>query len=393
MLVSQILSESLSTTLGIDVGDTVTLRSGVVWEWKGAKWVITDTGRNSSANMNRFANEAEMETLTNRARRQKGLPPLEFDNGRPVLDRDGRPRLRGETRPSSGGRREPTLRRGIDDITVDPSDRPGFVGQTRTRPSSQNRNPVPSPGRRKLAAWMKTGLAGWLGSKVGPIGVLVSTGLTILEAEEQMDNYLRVASLEIDRQLAAGVQPDDLQITPKMTEQYELVTELMATAALKTITAGVLGYAGGRAIGAAASAAIIFLFGSNFLGWLAALVGGGLLAFYGTEGLEWALKRVGAVEVVTNGIRYAFPEQNAQGVPMFANLMMEVNEFQDHFNIIPGDDPTTLGADSGVEQESISEATITKQDVEDNLKELIKSDEDLMQMFRKGKEKLKARAS
>ena len=117
MRVYQIFEQRVTgSMLGLDVGDTVTSRSGLTFRWAGGSWVVSDTGGNSSRRINQMANEVERETLTNRARAQKGLPPIEFENGRPKLDADGRlvTRTTGST-PSTpsdepqSGRREPRV--------------------------------------------------------------------------------------------------------------------------------------------------------------------------------------------------------------------------------------------------------------------------------------------
>jgi hypothetical protein len=221
--------------------------------------------------------------------------------------------------------------------------------------------------KAKLRAAMKFG---------GPFGRILELGFSAVQIEELMDQLLRTYINEYARLINEGTDSGmnfqdaataaEAQLpTPLMNQQHDEIVAEMVEFVIKMcfglvvtrVSAGVL---------AGAMAAVI---GTGPVGWITALVAGGLIGFYGVEWLYELLEDQGFMSGITDAAKETL------SWPRMLSVMGRVDNM---FN----DNPITSEP-----TESIIESSESKQQFAAALKSKIQSDPKLIKAYRKGKPK------
>lgn len=269
----------------------------------------------------------------------------------------------------------------ISDIDPDGDSRRDMrpAGDDDKKAASRDKNPKPKNTDGFIKNIKKAfGIAagGTVGGVAGPVGVIVNIGLSVTEAEEELDNFLRIMAMEVERQFAEGKTAEEINAgpTPKMVKAYDDAIDLLVEAAIKGVGGTLLGVTAGRVMGAAGGAAAIAILGTGPVGWITALVAGGITAYYGSEAIYYLIEKAGAAEIIREQLKKLVP------ITELGNFALTVDKYQPI-----GDDPM-FGDDK---KESVNEAA-DKEAFADNLKQIIMSDPKLRQAYKKGKAKAKA---
>jgi hypothetical protein len=218
------------------------------------------------------------------------------------------------------------------------------------------------------------------GIKAVGVGAFLNAALTISTLEDQLDSFLRIFEEELNELQASGNTPVRWKDMTRTNAAYDQAISDLVEAIYKTIfAAGV-----GTAVVSKIAFVFAFLLGTGPAGWLAALVGGGLLGYYGSEGTFALLDRWGVTETVENWIKENWiSEINLMG---FAE---EIDTIQ-RAPLIPGDDPLTIpGTESIQEEDDEEESTdleAAKSEIARRMRQSIESSEELKQMYKDGRE-------
>jgi hypothetical protein len=210
----------------------------------------------------------------------------------------------------------------------------------------------------------------------GLFGRILELGFSAVQIEELMDQLLRTYINEYARLINEGTDSGmnfqdaataaDAQLpTPLMNQQHDEIVAEMVEFVIKMcfglvvtrVSAGVL---------AGAMAAVI---GTGPVGWITALVAGGLIGFYGVEWLYELLEDQGFMSGITDAAKETL------SWPRMLSVMGRVDNM---FN----DNPITSEP-----TESIIESSESKQQFAAALKSKIQSDPKLIKAYRKGKPK------
>ena len=245
-------------------------------------------------------------------------------------------------------------------ISVDPED-------VRTPIDPKKQKAMTKVLRAKLKRGLKFG---------GLFGRILELGFSAVQIEELMDQLLRTYINEYARLINEGTDSGmnfqdaataaDAQLpTPLMNQQHDEIVAEMVEFVIKMcfglvvtrVSAGVL---------AGAMAAVI---GTGPVGWITALVAGGLIGFYGVEWLYELLEDQGFMSGMTDAAKETL------SWPRMLSVMGRVDKA---FT----DDPITSEP-----TESIIESSESKQQFAAALKSKIQSDPKLIKAYRKGKPK------
>jgi hypothetical protein len=210
----------------------------------------------------------------------------------------------------------------------------------------------------------------------GLFGRILELGFSAVQIEELMDQLLRTYINEYARLINEGTDSGmnfqdaataaEAQLpTPLMNQQHDEIVAEMVEFVIKMcfglvvtrVSAGVL---------AGAMAAVI---GTGPVGWITALVAGGLIGFYGVEWLYELLEDQGFMSGITDAAKETL------SWPRMLSVMGRVDNM---FN----DNPITSEP-----TESIIESSESKQQFAAALKLKIQSDPKLIKAYRKGKPK------
>lgn len=211
------------------------------------------------------------------------------------------------------------------------------------------------------------------GTGVG-VGAFLNAAITAATLEDQLDSFLRIFEEELNELQAAGNErPRWGDMTRTQAAYDQAISDLVETA-----YKGV--FAGGAGVIVAAFA---FILGTGPAGWLAALVGGGLLGYYGSEGTYELLDRWGVTETIENWIKENWLSP--------INLMGWAEEIDTIQNVplVPGDDPMTVPGTESIQEEDDEESTdleAAKSEIARRMRQSIESSEELKQMYRDGRE-------
>ena len=245
-------------------------------------------------------------------------------------------------------------------ISVDPED-------VRTPIDPKKQKAMTKVLRAKLKRGLKFG---------GLFGRILELGFSAVQIEELMDQLLRTYINEYARLINDGTESGmnfedaataaEAQLpTPLMNQQHDEIVAEMVEFVIKMcfglvvtrVSAGVL---------AGAMAAVI---GTGPVGWITALVAGGLIGFYGVEWLYELLEDQGFMSGMTDAAKETL------SWPRMLSVMGRVDKA---FT----DDPITSEP-----TESIIESSESKQQFAAALKLKIQSDPKLIKAYRKGKPK------
>lgn len=300
-------------------------------------------------------------------------PKWSADSPNQVRTRGPGPSLTGNTRDEPvNPRRDPNLR-------ADPNDRPRRPNDTATK-------------RRSFIAgiWDRLKGAGkfQLAGKAGAIGALISTVLTAVDVEEELDRMLRVFDDEVRRQEAAGEEPTWTEAMEQA--RLDCIDKIVDLAVNGAVTA-----LAGAAAGAGIWAIVGAIVGSGPVGWIAAIVGGGIIGFYGAEGiikiLEWTglkddmKEYVGGIVTPRFLLGYVDPENPANDE---LGLARTVDKIQGMIPGVTDDDPigNFIGARPAA-GESIQESDSSNQEeVMRKIQKAMKANPKLRQAYRDGQQ-------
>ena len=247
-------------------------------------------------------------------------------------------------------------------ISVDPED-------VRTPIDPKKQKAMAKVLRDKLKRGLKFG---------GLFGRILELGFSAVQIEELMDQLLRTYINEYARLINEGTDSGmnfqdaataaEAQLpTPLMNQQHDEIVAEMVEFVIKMcfglvvtrVSAGVL---------AGAMAAVI---GTGPVGWITALVAGGLIGFYGVEWLYELLEDQGFMSGMTDAAKETL------SWPRMLSVMGRVDNMFNDNPITSEPEPT----------ESIIESSESKQQFAAALKSKIQSDPKLIKAYRKGKPK------
>lgn len=270
----------------------------------------------------------------------------------------------------------PSLRNtSLDDVP------PSNMSQLRADP---DRRPVPSNNREirdhmktkeykvikaKLRATMKFG---------GPFGRILELGFSAVQIEELMDQLLRTYINEYARLINDGTESGmnfedaataaEAQLpTPLMNQQHDEIVAEMVEFVIKMC----FGLVVTRVSAALLAIPLALLLGTSPVGWITALVAGGLIGFYGVEWLYELLEDQGFMSGMTDAAKETL------SWPRMLSVMGRVDNMFNDNPITSEPEPT----------ESIIESSESKQQFAAALKSKIQSDPKLIKAYRKGKPK------
>jgi hypothetical protein len=276
------------------------------------------------------------------------------------LSRHGRVKIRGITYTSQQIAQATELARRVSNtsLSADPDDRPN-------RPSDTDVGSDPKAAKKRgilkkiMDAWKAT-------TRVG-IGAFLNVLLTAVEVEETFDRMVRVWVDEVEKMQKAG---QTVQMNDTMNAAYFTAVERIVELSIKGLAA----------LPAAAVAGVLgYVIGTGPAGWIALIIGGGLIGYYGVEGLYQILDKSGVVDKIENWVATSLISKEEM-------LRLAVS-----VDVIQKGDPTGIISDDPFTIPGMGESRIFEEDDKEiaaKLQDIISSDPELLKMYKAGKEKL-----
>lgn len=234
---------------------------------------------------------------------------------------------------------------------------------------------------RLLRRLFSTG-AGVVAGKLGAVGAMFSTVLTAAEVEEELDRMVRTFLNDVERQRSEGVEDEDIVWSQTMEDVRLETVDKIADLAINGIVTLVVGATSGAAIWGTLG----LIIGSGPVGWIAAIVGGGILGFYGAAGVIKILEWTGVKDDFVEYLNTIFTAEFIMGDTENLGLARRVDQAQ---GIIPGvttDDP--IGSGIGARgNESIQESSAPNEaQIMAKFKKAMETNPKLRQAFNNGKD-------